>query len=394
MSKWALARAHLLTDPDLRAVNAQPDLAHLSSTRCAGTRNSHWTHTWAQYLEVVADDAGEIQAIWNTGGGSVGFQWNADQTWTARDSFHRLRMGGVTEHIATGPSVIVGGNGCAAGGEAGGANACMVSERKVTPRRIVLPYGWFEATDAAGTIYRFEGVYWEDGTGVAISYFPLKRVTDRWGRVVNLTWEFGYLQSVRDGDGRGLDFHYTGGMLTSITDAQNRTHTLGYTQVPSGGGNQFDKLAAVQVLGPGSPDRVVYTWLFDYGTAADAASYGGTYTGDLIIRKREPSGKWVNYEYAPVNTARTGYDDWDGRVTRCWYADAAEGGRVKAITRSGSTLTYPGGASVTYGYQGHDLVSVRADNSGREARYTYDAWHNRTSVRTNREPEGSPASSS
>ena len=65
---------------------------------------------------------------------------------------------------------------------------------------------------------------------------------------------------------------YSNGVLSSVSDAQARTHSLSYTQVADERGRTWPKLTGVTVQGPGSPDRVTYNWSFDYGThpTADA----------------------------------------------------------------------------------------------------------------------------
>jgi RHS repeat-associated protein len=351
----------LLDSTDLPDVNPLPDRAHLSR------RNSRWTHTWAQFVEVVSDDIGNPVALWHGGDGTVtGFRQNPDGSWTPRDSFHALASGGTA--------------------------STQVDRGDGNQETISVPYGWFEITDEDGTLHRFEQVHWEGGLDTSIPYFLLSRVTDRYGRFVDLAWTNGALQSVQDGDGRGLSFTYTGGLLASISDSLGRTHTLSYTDVPDETGALRSKLTSVQVQGPGSPNRVSYTWTFDYGTTADAVQYyGGSFTGDLVIRRTDPSGRVVHFEYAAVNANRDTYADWDGRLLRAWYADASEGGRVKQLTRSGTTLTAPGGASSTYTYSGHDLAALSENDPGRLTRYTYETWHNPTSFRTNLEPDGSPA---
>ena len=378
-----------LDSPDWPGVNAQPDLSRLSQ------RNSRWTHNWAQFMEVVEDPGGELHALWHTGGGAVGFLGNSLGTWTSADDSHTLTSGGTSSKQLTIRRTVMS-TGAGLPGPTGEAAACggaLPAQQRLRIVKVFTPYSWFEARDAAGSVYRFDQVYWETGAangGVAIPHFPLTRITDRYGRVVNLTWSEGKLQSVIDGEGNGLAFTYAGGLLVSVRDMFNRTHSLGYTQVADQWGHNWPKLTGVNAVGPGTPN-VSYQWGFEYGPeGTHAGYYSGTYTGDLVVRKQEPSGKVVSYTYEGVNVNRTNYDDWDGRVLRAEYYDAAEG-RTKVISRTGSTLMYPGGRTVTYSYSGHDLASVRENATGREVRYTYDAMHRLLTVRSSAEPEGTPA---
>src|SRR5207253_6095243 len=55
------------------------------------------------------------------------------------------------------------------------------------------------------------------------------------------------------------------------------------------------------------------------------------------------------------------------------------------IDRSGNTLTYPGGNAYAYGYSGPHLISVTHNSTGAAVYYTWDQFHNLTSVRTSAE---------
>ena len=355
-------------------VQAQPNRAGLSR------RNTRWTHSWAQFVEVVSDGA-EMHALWHTGnGGAVGFlgTWDAQTqayTWVPSDSVHTMQSFGTAS--ITYPTQVTEPTGNA-----------LVN----TTVRVDVPYGRFIVTDGAGTRYTFDQVHWETGQGAAIPYFLLKQVRDRWNRTIAVNWNSdGLPTSVLDGDNRGLTFTYQDRLLRSVTDPQGKTHNLTYTDVASGLGESglppppsFPKLTGVTVRGPGSPNRVDYQWSFDYGTPSDKDTYyGGSYTGDLVIRKTEPSGKFVHYVYEGVNTGHGSFADWDGRVVRSWYADGSEGGRVKEYRREGTSLVFPGGDRTTYTFQGHDLVTVHDDTRNREVGYTYDGYHNLTSVSLN-----------
>ncbi|MGV3720654.1 MAG: hypothetical protein ACO1SX_07065, partial [Actinomycetota bacterium] len=249
---------------------------------------------------------------------------------------------------------------------------------------ISVPYGQFQVIDGSGTRYTFDKVHWETGATTAMPYFLLTRVQDRWGREVNVTWNgLGLPMSVVDGVGNGLTFGYSEGLLTSVLDPRGRTHTLAYAEVPSGlpDNTPRKKLTGIHVEGPAGVDR---DWSFSYGSAADAVNYyGGSFTGDLVIRKTEPDGKLVHYQYEGVNTGHGSFADFDGRVRSSYYVDASEDGRVKEYRREGNTIVHPGGSRSVYTYQGHDLVEVRDEETNRYVQYARDAWGNLTSVSAN-----------
>jgi YD repeat-containing protein len=359
-----------LDSPDYADVDADPDFAHLDS------RNSHWTHSFSQFVEVVQSEDGE-HAVRHQGG-VTGFKRISGGTWQAEDSFHSLTSSGTSSYNYSKAGIAFS---------------------------VALDYGCFDLTDGEGTHYVFDSVYWETGPWVAIPYFRLSSITDRWNRTLTLTWNGAFLQSVKDGNNRGLTFTYVNNIVRTITDPFNRTHTLLTATVPDENGINHLKMDKVTVTGPGSPTPVVYTWRFGYGTvgnATDPLPYGGTYTGDLVVWKQEPTSRTVYYTYEPVTLTtaadgtklRAGVDDWTGRLTKAAYTDNSSGGAVpKTITRSGTTLTYPEGNSVTFGYADEDLTSVHDNVTGREIHYSFDAWHNPLAVWTNAE-SASPLSSS
>ncbi len=196
---------------------------------------------------------------------------------------------------------------------------------------------------------------WQTGECQAIPYYLLTRIRDRWGRILNVTWSSDPAEprvtQVRDDSGTGLTLNYTAGLLTSVLDAQGRTHSLTYTAVPDEAGTNRQKLTGVTVYGPGSPNRTVHTWSFAYRDAADpGAAYGNSYTGDLVIKKTEPDGRIVNYAYEPVHlvglaSLRPTDEDWEGRVGQISWSDPEGAGGTRVITRTGG-IVEPGAARV------------------------------------------------
>jgi len=353
---------------NLPGVDPAGDLARMSR------RNSRWTHNWAQAIEVVSD--GVLQkALWHTGtGGTVSFERTVSGVWVSSDSFHTLVSGGATITNVRARSTHASGGGT------------VEDERLI---QVTLPFSWFELRDGDGTVHRFEFPVWQKGTGAAVAYFPLQRTRDRWGRGVDLVWQGGNLMTVTEnqtsmGTPKKLTFAYPGGLLQTVQDAAGRTHTLGYLSVVDELGMARQKLASVSVAGPGTP-AVSYFWQFGYGNPGEPGPYGGSYTGDLVIQKTEPTGKVAYYQYGTVNSNRDGHADWDGALQQTWYVDA---GVTHTISRNGTRLIYPGGAAYTYDYAGHELSSVLEEASGRQVWYEYDTLHHLTGVRTKLEAPG------
>lgn len=352
-----------VVDPELQA-NQVRDPAALSDSNPGNHYNPKWTHTYAQWIEVLADG----NAVWNQGDGTQHSFIpetgpNGEMLWRGRDGNHTLTSSG----LSTSPQF----------------------EYEGEPLTVAVPYSEFVLKDGEGTEYRFDQVRWnispspQNAVGYAIPYFLLKKITDRWGRVVNITWGPDGVTTVADGAGRGLTFAYSNGLIGSVTDTFGRVHTFTRTNIATPSGGVQPKLTGIVVQGPGSPHRVQHQWAFGY---TEAAGYGGTYTGDLVVTKVEPDGNVVHYEHEPVNPARTSGEDWDGRLARSWYVDDLETPpALRQIVRTGTTLTYNGGSSYTYQYDGHHLESVTHDNTGAAVYYTWDAKHNLASVRTNRE---------
>jgi hypothetical protein len=111
------------------------DLQTLDPVEFAGlqTGNAHWTHSFAQYIDLVQDDAGTEYAVWRTGGRAVAFA-KSGSTFTSPDSFHTLTFGGGP---ITSPEYPIPG---------GGMGTLQV------------PYGWFILTDGNGVQYQSGGL--------------------------------------------------------------------------------------------------------------------------------------------------------------------------------------------------------------------------------------------
>ncbi len=342
--------------------------------------NPKWTHTYAQWVEVTLSG----HALWHRGDGTtIAFEqyWNGAEGpfWRTDESYHTLTSTGQSQS----PTLYVEGK----------------------PYTITVPYAHFTLRDAAGTTYRFMEQRWHVVNSdpwhnyavppLAMPSFLMTSITDRWGRQLDIAWGnhaagFG-VNTVRDVDNRGLTFAYnTDGLVSSVTDAHGRVHSLQYSQVlqPLVFGLQYyqPKLTGVTVYGAGSPNRSRYDWSFSYLDAS--TQYGGTYTGDLVTSKTTPTGKTVEYYYAPINFVgtlglRATNDDYDGKLTKTRYLELTGGvPALMEIVRQGNKLIYPGGNCYNYTYSGHHLSSVTHENTGASVQYTWDDKHNLTNFGT------------
>lgn len=204
-----------------------------------------------------------------------------------------------------------------------------------------------------------------------------------------------------DGNGRGVSLVYSGNLLSSLSDPQGRSHSLAYTSVLDETGVLRKKLTSVTVQGPGSPNRVSHLWRFVYRDATDPnLGYGGSYTGDNVIRKTAPDGTITDYSYSAVNLGagqdtRPTANDWDGKISAITWSDSSTGTTVtNTITRSAITasLTFTGGREMLYTFSGRDLTAVTEVAAGadrtkdRTWTYEYDSQHNLTKAWSPLEP--------
>src|SRR5207302_4023234 len=112
-------------------------------------------------------------------------------------------------------------------------------------------------------------------------------------------------------------------------------------------------------------------------------------------QKTEPDGTVVHYEYEANSNPRVGPGDWDGRLTRCYFDDDLENPTTpvhREITRSGNTITYPGGDSYTWEYDsgGEHVTGITRNATGQAVHWSYDLLHNLTAEWTDQESQASP----
>jgi RHS repeat-associated protein len=391
--------SHALKNP--QAVVATPEFAGLSQ------RNSHWRHTFAQWIDLWKEPGGQQYAVWHHEGRKLAFPYNAVTGQYESPESNLTITADATPQ--TSPYYPCDG----------------------LRKTLTTLHKSFVIKDEEGTEFQFNvdpipsgefHLVWRTGECTAVPYYLLTRIKDRWGRELKLNWSNTTVTNgeprvttVKDEAGTTrLTLNYTtvAGFLQlqSVVDGYGRTHSFGFTAVPDEMGTNRQKLTSVSVQGPGSPNRIVRTWSFSYRDASDphlayggsAASNGGNgaYTGDLVISKTEPDGAVTNYRYelvtlTGVEKLRLTEADWEGRVARIARVDASAPGGEWVTTRvknspTMATLTHPGGAAVEYSYTNGDLTGVRDVSTNRLWSYTFDGKHNLLSVRTPLEQAGVP----
>ncbi|MFE7960775.1 DUF6531 domain-containing protein [Streptomyces sp. NPDC057413] len=174
----------------------------------------------------------------------------------------------------------------------------------------------------------------------------------------------GRLTAMRDRNGRGLSFTYTGAQLTGITDAGGRTIAVAYD--PATG--HISKLTL--------PDGHTVGYGYDIsgrlstvtGTSGKTTTYG--YDGtDRLITVTSPSGH---------QQVKNTYDSSTGRVTS---QTQNNGGEVKIAWDADHGLaTTTEGDRVTKDYYSGNVLVAHIDAAGGLTTYTYDARLNPTSV--------------
>lgn len=186
-----------------------------------------------------------------------------------------------------------------------------------------------------GTRYVFGHILWQKEGCEAYAQYLLSEYMIRSGQRLTITRRDGdnpQVLTVKDEEGKGLTFNYENGLLVSVTDPDERTHTFSYTAVPDENRQPQQKLTGVKIQGGSGED---HSWSFHYRDDRDPeAHYGGTYTGDLVIYKRDLEGNETRYFYEPVtlvgkppSVRRPKIGDWDGEVVHI-EALIRENGRI------------------------------------------------------------------
>ena len=181
----------------------------------------------------------------------------------------------------------------------------------------------------------------------------IQRIEDRNGNQIQWTYTNGSLTGMTDPAGRTVTFSYTNGKLTSITDWASHTTTYTYTG---------DDLT--QEAGP-TGATITYTYNTDHlltsitDPAGDTFSY--TYdTQDRVITRTYLTDKTTTYTYDPDNQKTTVTDPLGNATV---YEYDAEGNITKVTDAMGNTITY------TY-QQG--MITSRTDPNGNTTTWNYD----------------------
>jgi YD repeat-containing protein len=384
-----------------------PDFAGMAEV------NDKWSHSFCQWITLEQAPNGAQYAMWHRDGRGMAFPAGTGGAFLQPDSFHSLTADPLTSPVQTWEQV-------------------QYPCRGITPQPVMnAPYRSFTVMDGDGTKYEFNKsssqntLFWVTAECQAVPHWLLSRITDRWGRSTTVNWGLMNVRGVTEPRVTSvtdlqfpdplhprLNFTYIAntGLLDFVDDWLGRRHDLSYTQYPNENGQAYYKLTQVDVRGYGNTGtgQTRQRWQFYYGDMTmNAGSYGGSWTGDLVIQKTLPDGSQFNYEYEAVNQVGTGKvrpteGDWDGRVSRVFWSDpdASNGQRqiLRAATTNPATLTWKGGAAngpsasieYTYSTTGDDLSKVRDVAPDRYVSFSYDSYHNLQEVRTKVEASGDP----
>ena len=181
----------------------------------------------------------------------------------------------------------------------------------------------------------------------------IQRVEDRNGNPIQWTYTNGLLTSMTDPAGRTINFSYTNGKLTSITDWASRTTTYTYTG---------DDLT--QEVGPtGATIVYAYNASHQLTSITDPSGNVVSYTYDTqgrVSTKTYLSNKTTTWNYDPGNRKTTVTDPL-GNDTVYEYDTESN------ITK----VTDPLGNATTYTYQ-QGMMTSRTDPNGNTTTWNYD----------------------
>jgi RHS repeat-associated protein len=178
----------------------------------------------------------------------------------------------------------------------------------------------------------------------------------------------GHLTARADAHGVGLDFAWTGGRMTTITDSADREVSMTYSPssglltrllLPDGRHVDYDytagRLTSVTDLGG-------KIWIYDYGAAGQLTTITNPLGHDVVTNTYDPTtGRVSAQSDGEANTTRFG-----------WDADTET-----------ATVTNPDGGEWTYRYKNNVLLAVTAPDSHTTS-YSYDDHLNTVAVRNAR----------
>src|SRR5207248_725812 len=135
--------------------------------------NPKWTHTFAQWAEMVDDG----HVVWNRGDGTQAAFSNVGTAdfpdWRSDECYLRMIATHATIHSA------------------------YFEYEPGDPSTVEVDYAGFAIIDGDGTQYDFDTVRWNlwahhlgetHREAYAIPYFLLSRITDRWGGTLDVSW--------------------------------------------------------------------------------------------------------------------------------------------------------------------------------------------------------------
>jgi hypothetical protein len=269
-------------------------------------RNSRWRHSYSQWIDQIqASETGNTYALLHTDSVDLAFRSTFVNGKTFENGASYAKDPTYAIHLSSTGSVTY--------------NYSCGNEHKSLS--FIVPTSYV-AEMADKTRYIFDKLVWLEGDCRVAPHYLLTRIESDDGSALKINWSLGSrprVISVRDKSLHGLDFIYTNDLLTSVKDAAGRVHTFAYSSVPDENQVNRKKLTGIKIMAAKPPHPVFRKWTFGYrDEARPSFHYGGTYTGDLVIRKSDPLGKTTEYEYEPVKIEdRTkSRSAWQGRIAK------------------------------------------------------------------------------
>lgn len=239
--------------------------------------------------------------------------------------------------------------------------------------------------DSSGTLLSMKD---RNGKGLTFGYSgsDLTSITNASGRVITLTYSGGLLQSIALPDGRTVSYGYTGGLLTSVTDARGHTWTYGY----DGSGRlaslldplghypyrvTYDSGGRVVDVQDALGNHTTFGWndVTETATVTDARGnqWKDVYSGNVLVKRIDPLGNTTAFT-RDNDMNLVAVRDPKNNVTTMTYD-----GSGNMLSR---TAPAPLSYSETWAYNARNDVTSYKNGRGNTTSFGYDAAGNLTST--------------
>ena len=242
------------------------------------------------------------------------------------------------------------------------------------------------AFDSAGKLTSYKD---RNNEGPSFTYDAnghLSSITDSSGRLITVTTDptSGDITSITLPDNRHVDYHYTSGLLTSVTDMRGGTTAYTYdannrlaTAVDQNNRTAFtNTYDATSGRVTQQVDALNHTRAYGWNAATQTATYTDPrnnvwthiYSNNALLQSKDPLGNTTTYGYASdLNTRQV--TDPRGNAT---YMNYDANGNIVS-------QTLPDGSHESWTYDSLNDVLSHTNGRGYTTSYTYDSNGNKTS---------------